>query len=291
MPKFVDVEQGSEGWLALRREKVTATDISKIMGISIWGTALDVFNDKQGNSKPFITNPGIEFGRRMEEPIREHYESKVGEWFPPAVVVNDWSLASLDGINSSKTRILEIKTCNKKVFEEAQFGHVPSYYKSQVQYGMMCIPSVKDCEFVFYNSGSYAYVIVERDEEYIANLKIVGKEFYDQCIVDKQPPALSEKDSIDLSDDPQWMCLASEARLLYPKLKQLEKEWKELRGRLQDCTDDGNSHGGGVSITKTWRIGSIDTDKLENDGIDIEKYRKSSTSSLRLTVDKDFDDK
>ena len=286
METYLDCPQGSNEWLIERSKRVTATNIAAIMGISPWKTAMDLFNDKMGMGKPFITNPAIEHGKAMEDPIREYYEAKVGEWFPPAVVVGPegWELASLDGINSAKTRTLEIKTCGKKVFEEALKGNVPSYYISQVQFGMMCVPTAIDCELVFYNCGIYAHVILERDEEYITELYEAGKEFYETSIVAKLPPPLSEKDSIDMSNDLAWMTLAQQALVIYPKMKELEKKWKSLRAEIQDLTDDGSCHGGGIKLTKKWRPGGLDTAKMEQDDIDIEKYRKSPSSSLMLTV-------
>jgi predicted phage-related endonuclease len=224
----------------------------------------------------------VEFGKNMESTIREYYESFAGEWFPPAVVINDWSLASLDGINSSNTRIIEIKTCNKKVFSDAQDGVIPEYYRSQVQYGMMCVPSVKDCEMVFFNDGGYAHVIVERDNEYIDRLRVIGKEFYDICILDKEPPALTEKDYVrvileDEFDINEYISTREQIN----RLTTLEKAQKRA---IEDMGDSGNMEfcsSDGVALLRLTRVnkkGHVDwiglCKKHNISDDDIESFRK-----------------
>jgi putative phage-type endonuclease len=286
MVNFVDCEQGSPEWLSLRRRHVCATDIGKIMGLSPWGTAHDVFMDKRGEGKPFISNPATIFGTRMEPEIREFYERQVGEWYPAAVVVNSdrWALSSLDGINSSHTRILEIKTCGLKTFQDAINGKISPHYMSQAQWALMCVPSATEVEFVFYHSENYAHVVIGRDEELIDKMREIGKAFYDESIIGGIAPELTEKDSVDMSGDKDWMSIAERLCDLQPQLKLLEKEIKGLKTQLIELTDDGNCNGGGVSLTRSWRAGQIDFAKMISDGLDIEKYRKSQTSSITITI-------
>ena len=286
MGNFVDCEQGSKDWLALRMTKITATDIGKIMGISPWGSAHSVFLDKRGEAPPFVSNPAVEFGVRMEPEIREFYEQKVGEWYPAAVVVNSdsWALSSLDGINSAHTRILEIKTCGRKGFQDAINGRVAPHYMAQAQWALMCVPSAKELEFVFYNDGNYAHVIVQRDQELIDEMAAKGKQFYDESLIGGIAPELSEKDVVDMSHDFEWMRLADRAKEIQPELQRLQKELKEVRESLIELTDDGSCSGGGVTLSRSWKVGPIDYKRMEEDGIHTEKYRKSPTSSITLTI-------
>ena len=285
MTDFLDVQQGSEDWLEARRSHVTATDAAKIMGISPWGTAHDVYLDKRGEAPPFISNPGVEYGRKMEPVIREFYEARVGEWFPPAVAVNDFCLASLDGINSSNTKIIEIKTCNNKVFEGATYGRVPPYYLSQACAALFCVPSAECVEFIFYNSDRYAFVTIERDEEYIQSMIEELREFYENSIINGNPPALTEKDVVDMSEVSEWMDMTPKAKEVNSQIKALKKEMDFLRSQFIELSDDGTCEGGGVKLIKCWKSGSLDTDKMIADNIDIEKYRKSPTGYTILKID------
>ena len=281
---LVNIEQGSDAWLELRRKKVTATDIGKIIGVSPWGSSYSVFLEKIGEAPPFKSNPAIEFGNKMEPIIREVAEEHFGEWFPPAVAIQDWALASLDGINSSETKILEIKTCGVSTLEDVKKGLIPEHYKSQAQFAMFCVPTAFCVEFVFFCRDEYVYFTEKRDNEYIENLHMAGKEFFDVAIVCNIPPALTESDSLDLSEDEEWAELDKQALEIYPKLKELEKQWKALKARYIEISDDGNCHSRHTKLTKHFRSGPINTDRMLRDGIDIEAYRESPRSSTRLTV-------
>ena len=183
--KILTCPQGSKEWLDQRKKHVTGTDAAKILGLSPWGSAHDVFLDKIGEAPPFFINPAMKYGTEMEPIIRENYESLRDEWFPSAVITNDagWALSSLDGISSCMTSILEIKTCNAKVFVDSLKGKIPDYYMSQAQFAMMCAETALAVEFVFFHKEEYAYVTVKRDDDYIEEMKEKCFEFYNQSIV------------------------------------------------------------------------------------------------------------
>ena len=287
------MEQGTPEWLTWRRTRVGASDAAAILGISPYKTAFELYLEKTGQKESNF-NPAMSYGHKMEPIIRAYYEERVGEWFPAKTIShpdNDWMVASLDGISADNSRILEIKTCNAEVFKEAQCGRVPKYYYCQVQHQMACEPAASDAEMVFYRKGEYAYVIVDRNVHFIDQMMDQELEFYENCIVKGLPPPMSEKDSIDRTEDMEWMCLAAEGRMFYPEYLEkkaeweaISKRWDNLKARFADATDDGNCHGGGASFTRSWRKGSVDTAKMKADGIDIDKYRKSASSSIRLTI-------
>lgn len=61
-------------WLKARKGKVSATDVSKILGLSDYGTALDVFADK---TDPEYTIPENDFmiaGRKLEPIVASYFE-------------------------------------------------------------------------------------------------------------------------------------------------------------------------------------------------------------------------
>jgi putative phage-type endonuclease len=285
------VEQGSDEWLAVRRDRITATDIAVILGISPWKTSVELWNEKHGRGKPFVSNPAIEHGVKQEPFIREWYEELKDELYTPIVIApeGDWRMASLDGLNGKKTRVLEIKTCNKDVFYKAQSGKVPDYYISQVQWQMSLLPDASEAEIVFQWKNERCSVVVQKDDLYIEKVTAIAKDWYDRYLVGDDEPPLSERDYLDLSGDLNFECIANEARLVYAELKELERQWKAIKERLMDCTDGGNAKGCGITISNTTRKGVVDTDKLAEDhGIDLEKYRKPSTISTRITVNLKF---
>jgi putative phage-type endonuclease len=93
----IDLKQGSKEWLDYRATRIGASDIAKILGVSPYGTAFDLYEEKNGLKETFC-NAGMRFGNVAEPLIREYYEAKTGEWFMPTVVehpTEPWMMASL----------------------------------------------------------------------------------------------------------------------------------------------------------------------------------------------------
>lgn len=287
------IEQGSDLWKNLRLQKITSTDLAVILGISPWKTQFELWHEKHGRGKPFIDNPAVARGRAMEQPLREWYEDLKGESYAPAVIVpnGDPRMASLDGINASRTRVLEIKTCGRDVFLKAQNGVIPDYYMSQVQHSMALIPEAKEAEFVFEWKGDKCLVTVPRDDLYIKKVTAICLDWYARYLVGDEEPPLSEKDYLDLTDSFSFACVSAEARLVYRELKDLESQWKAIKQRLLDHTDGGNAKGHGVTITQSTRKGTVDTEKLAADlDIDLDSYRKPSSTSVTIRVNLKYTD-
>ena len=60
-------------WLIKRRQGITGTDVSKIMGLSHWGSMKDVYEDKLGLSSPVVQNEKMLWGTKLEALIRDHF--------------------------------------------------------------------------------------------------------------------------------------------------------------------------------------------------------------------------
>lgn len=282
----IDIEQGSDEWHAERLKRVTGSQISIILGINPWSSSHDLYLEKHGRGKPWVDNPAAKKGREMEPILRRQYEERMGESYSPTVeLIEEWGLSSTDGVNKDRTRVLEIKVCGKETFLKAQNGVIPDYYISQGHFSLRAIETAKEVEFMFSWKGDVCYVILPRDDLYNSKIDAIAKDWYDRHLIGDEPPALCERDYLDLSEDFQFSCIAAEARIVYAEYKQLEKEWKAIKQRLLDCTDGLSCKGGGVTIRSSTRQGSIDTEKLAADlDIDLESYRKPSTSSVTIRV-------
>ena len=113
--------QGSPEWLAFRKTKVTATDASAILGLNPWKTRLQLYHEKLSNDPPKPCNEAMQRGNDLEPIARDLFKIKTGHKMEPRVVVKDWAMASLDGINAWN-EILEIKCPGEKVHAVAVAG-------------------------------------------------------------------------------------------------------------------------------------------------------------------------
>lgn len=279
--------QGSPEWLEMRRTKIGASEAAIIQGISPYKTAFDLWSEKTGRTQPPPSNPAMLRGNALEPEVRSYYEEKINETFLPKVVMHptyEWMMASLDGINFIGNKILEIKCCNREVFEKAQQGIVVPHYYSQIMHQLNCCPEADECHYVCFNRGEYATVIVEPDEDYIEDLIIKEAEFY-QCMINNVPPEKGENDYIYI-DDPAF----SEVEQRYIEAKrQLDtaKAYEaHIKKELLDFTDDGNCEGNDIRMTRYLKQG-YDYKKAALDNLDSSKmaeYLKTPVNSWRITI-------
>jgi len=169
-----DLEQGSREWLDWRRGVIGASDAATIMGENPWASSRRLLEEKLGLHRSFSGNAATREGHRLEEFARESLEKKYRHKIMPTVVQDSrdpFLAASLDGIDSSKTRIYEIK-CGLKSYEKTRnAGAVPSYYVAQLQH-MMMVTQFDSLIFAAYRPDERLISFeVERDESYIKKLR------------------------------------------------------------------------------------------------------------------------
>ncbi len=281
--------QGSPEWLEMRKSKIGASDSPIILGVSPYPnrTALALWKEKTGRCEPPHINQAMQRGHDLEPMIRDRYEQQIDDSFLPSVVTHpehDYLIASLDGLNFNGDKLLEIKCCNKEVFNQAKNGVVVPHYYTQIQHQLSCVPQATECHYVCYHSGDMASVIVYPDHDHQQRLLEAAKEFY-QCMVDDVPPAHSEHDYVEIQNE------EAEANLhLYMDYRDAQSEAKKKADALKPLiineTDDGNCYCGPFKITKSYMKGSVDMKKLcEELGISeemLESFRKPD--AIRWTI-------
>jgi putative phage-type endonuclease len=182
----IDVEQGSQEWLRLRRSHVCASDSLIVMELSPWRTRKELLEEKRGEREPQQVNWAMQRGTLLEPKARSFAENLFDTLFIPEVHVSEeypFMLASYDGISFDGKIILEIKCPGKKAHSEAMHGKIPSYYKPQLQHQM----AVRGSDCVHYLSyyeekGKIEGILIieKRDEEFIKNMIEMEYEFYDE---------------------------------------------------------------------------------------------------------------
>src|ERR1700752_2200587 len=110
----LNVEQGTQERLELRKTKITATDAIVIMGASNWKTKVHLYHEKLSNDPPMPSNERMKRGIDLEPVARDLFTIQTGIFMEPKVIVKDWTMASLDGISELGQCILEIKCPGEK---------------------------------------------------------------------------------------------------------------------------------------------------------------------------------
>lgn len=139
-PIFV-AEANTPEWLAARRHFLTASDAPKILGVSQYGTPLDVYADKKGLLPPQDDNVAMRMGRRLECVVKDEFCHVTGAevevypcpmFRPPS---NEFMSATPDAILITGD-LLECKTTTwrtAKRFGEDESDDIPEEWLCQVQ--------------------------------------------------------------------------------------------------------------------------------------------------------------
>lgn len=282
MVKFLDeIVQGSDEWHQLRKNKITATDACIIMGSSHWKTRIQLYNEKISEEINTFSNQRMQRGIELEPIARALFEIQSGFTVYPKVIVKDWAMSSVDGISLCGKYLVEIKCPGEKDHAIALSGKVPDHYYPQLQHQMW----VCDLEIMFYYSfdGNDGVIVeVLRDQEYIDKMIEEEYKFY-QCLINRIPPEPLQDEYIE-RDDELWNTYASQWKLVMKEIKGLEIQEKELRNELIYLSGESNTKGAGISLCQVQRKGNLDYSKIpELKNLDLEKYRKPSISSWRIT--------
>ena len=282
-PSFhiVDVEQGSQEWLHLRKTKITATDACVIMGASPWKTKIQLYKEKTTDQPPMIPNERMRRGTELEPMARSLFNIQTDTFMTPKVVVKDWAMASLDGMNMFFDKIVEIKCPGDKDHALALQGKVPDHYYPQLQH-QMWVTGLNSCYYYSFDGVDGVTVEVKRDNKYIEKMIIEEKKFYD-CIQSETPPEASEDDYVERNDS-LWSHYASQWKQLTQQIKDLENQQEEVRKHLIFLSGESNSKGAGISLCQVQRKGNVDYSKIpELKTVDLDNYRKKDINVWRLT--------
>jgi putative phage-type endonuclease len=175
-----DIEQGTEKWLEWRRGVIGASEAAIIMGDNRRKGRQQLLDEKRGLIEPFSGNDVTREGNLNEPHARAALAKKYKQKLTPTIVQDfhePFLAASLDGINSSRDQIYEIK-CGAKTYETVQIsGKVPSYYVAQVQH-MLMVTQMESLIFAAYRPQEPLITFeVFRKDSYIRELRRKEKDF------------------------------------------------------------------------------------------------------------------
>lgn len=284
--KIINLEQGSQEWLSWRKTVITATDCSCILGNNPWTTAYKCWQRKLGHIQEQPSNAAMERGKKLEPEARAQFNERFGPHMTPVVVESsefDFLGASLDGISEDGQAILEIKCGGEKLHHMAFNQEIPQYYLDQIQHQLF-VTGAKRCFYYSYDGTNGICIEVLPDPEFKAKFMPKAREFW-KCVAFNEPPALQDSDYKDMSDAPSWKGYAEQYRKLNEQIKSLEDIKESYRKEIIKLCSDQNCLGGGIKVMKTNIRGRVDYDAIpEIKGVDLDKYRKNSTSAWKILI-------
>lgn len=291
---LINVKQQTPEWHALRRNKIGASDAPVIMEESPWKTPYQLWMEKLGLSEGQNQTPAMRYGLDLEDEVRKKVEAEIGQSFDPAFAISDehyFMAASLDGLSVDRKSAIEIKCPGFKDHQVAISGEIPLKYKAQLHHQMMVlqIPEIYYCSFkkdaIYEDLYDLRIVIYKFDENYAKSLINAEIEFWNG-LQELKPPQLNSKDYVNHNDD-GWL----EDSKAYVNAQLMRKKYEEeeniYKNKLIERCEGKNCIGGGVKLVNVARKGNVEYSAIpELQNVDLEKYRKPTSSYVKISVDK-----
>lgn len=282
----LSIEQGSPQWHEFRKNGIGASECAAIFGKCKYNTPFQLWEKKVYDIETEV-NPAMIKGSQMEPIIRQQAESVLGEEFPAACGIHEkheFIRASLDGINSAGDVIMEIKYASKVNHAIATSGKVPEHYMYQVQQQLL-VSGAKKALYVSWNNDDLQIVEVFPASELHQEMVIKLGEFW-KMVCMQTPPALLDQDLLEVNDE-QVLNFVHTKKENDAKIKALEDQNKQITQELIQIGGGQSFKGDGYKFLKVPRKGTVDYKNVPVlSEIDLEEYRKPTTFSWQLRIEK-----
>lgn len=195
-----DQDANEQVWLAWRLTGIGASEISTVLGINKWNSALGLYAEKIGELPPLdlSDNEAVWWGKELEPLVVKRYKKMTGRGVQPAHWLlrskeHPWALCTLDAwlLDSEGPMIdfkapLELKTTSAFKAEEWADGP-PEIYYAQVQQQLLVTGYPFASIACLLGGQKLVWCDVQRDEQYIRKIIYQGARFWQQ-VQDRTPP-------------------------------------------------------------------------------------------------------
>jgi putative phage-type endonuclease len=184
-------------WLLTRKQGLGGTDVSAVIGVNPYRTALDVYSDKiNPEIEEVDANDAMTFGLEVEAVIARRFAVKEGVQLEdsPGIIVSKESpfmIGSVDRLMVHPERgwgVLEIKTVSRGALRHWQ-GEIPPAYYAQLMTYLYVTNLPYGCFALFVtDSRDIEVLYIERDEPFIQKMVEICKDFWNENVLKQAPP-------------------------------------------------------------------------------------------------------
>lgn len=177
-----------EEWLRYRKQGIGGSDAGAICGLNPYCSAIQVYYDKITEDTEDIDNEAMRQGREMEEYVAKRFSEKTGKKVRRANAMfydekNPFMLADVDRMVVGENAGLECKTASPFMAEYWSGDKIPLSYQMQCfHYMSVCNADAWYVAVLIYGREFKVYKL-ERDEEIIANLIQLEKNFWENNVL------------------------------------------------------------------------------------------------------------
>lgn len=278
------MEQRSEEWFAARRNRVTASMVGAILGVSpnlsLAGAMRRMVRDAHGAEPEFTGNIATQYGEANEEGAVAEYRMETGNTVESVGFIprEDWAGCSPDGLIGSDGG-LEAKCPfgKRKEGELKPLEDQPHYY-AQVQFSLW-VTGRKFWHFYQWTAHQTKLECVLPDQAWLDENLPKLRQFYAEFLAEPAEPHLEAK-RIEV-DTLEAARIVAEYDQLAEAIENAEARKKELLAEMVRLSGDRDAVFAGRNLTKISKAGAVSYAKAVAEllpGADLEKWRgKPST--------------
>lgn len=184
-----------------RKSYIGGSDLGKILGISCFGNAIDLYRDKREGNGVLIHSDAIKWGNKLEPLILEEIPGGVandkfhvdGEYSFMGGLPDGFREIDT-GIDGMPEKILiEIKTASEKREREFSELKVPQEYYAQVQWYLMLTKLRKAQVWTLIGGRKMVVTPIERDDEFIKEAREKAIDWWENYYSKGIEPAIKVK--------------------------------------------------------------------------------------------------
>ena len=305
MKKLVSTKElPIEQWLKYRKLGIGGSDAGAVCGLNPYRTAIQVYQDKISEDTAQIDNEAMRQGREFEDYVARRFMEATGKKVRKANFMyydeeNPFMLADVDRMIVGENAGLECKTASPFMADKWKDGNIPLHYQIQCYHYMSVMGVDAWYIAVLIYGREFKFYKLERDEELIADLIRIEKEFWENHVLKQQIPSPdgskiadsviaeyykeSVSETIPLTGFNEKLKRRQELTEIIGKMdtekKQIEQELKLYLGEAETAENE--------QYRVSWKsvfTNRLDEKRLKEEQPEIyEKYKKS-VSSRRFTV-------
>ena len=180
-------------WLKYRKKGIGGSDAGAVCGLNPYRTAMQVYYDKTSNDVEEIDNEAMRQGREFEDYVARRFTEETGKKVRRANAMfydekNPFMLADVDRMVVGENAGLECKTASPYMSDKWQDGKIPFSYQIQCYHYMSICNTDSWYIAVLIYGREFKFYKLERDEDMIADLIHIEKEFWENHVLKRQLP-------------------------------------------------------------------------------------------------------
>lgn len=180
-------------WLRYRKQGIGGSDAGAVCGLNPYRTAMQVYQDKITEETEEIDSEAMRQGREFEDYVAKRFTEATGKKVrrPNAMFYdegNPFMLADVDRMVVGENAGLECKTASPFMADKWRDGQIPMSYQIQCYHYMAVCNADAWYIAVLIYGREFKFCKIERDEQVIADLIQIERNFWENHVLKRQIP-------------------------------------------------------------------------------------------------------